>query len=69
MNKRVSFMTRHRTICAVLTEIGEIAAEIDSASTSAQLIDLVNEALDYARRMDAKLVEIRTKEQQDGKDG
>lgn len=68
MARTESFMKRHRTICAVLEEIGNIATSATGLSGEypdaelKQITKLVEEAITYAKRMDAKLVEIRTKE-------
>lgn len=52
-----SFLSRHRTICEVLYEIKE--------NTKDQMIkSLVDEALDYARRMSMRLQEYKAKEEQ-----
>lgn len=58
--RTTSYMARHRPICAVLEEIKEKAAQGSDVS------DLCDEAISYAKRMDAKLVEIRNKENEDG---
>jgi hypothetical protein len=55
-------MTQHRPICAVLEEIGNIA----TSDGRHDILELVEEAIQYAKRMDAKLVEIRNKENEDG---
>jgi hypothetical protein len=57
-------MTRHRPICAVLEEISNAA----TSSGDTNIVKLCDEAITYAKRMDAKLVEIRAKEQENGKD-
>ena len=50
-----SFLARHRTICAVLTEIKIINNQEEHPNL---LINaLCDEAIDYAQRMSAKLVE------------
>jgi len=59
MARTVSYMSRHRPICAVLEEIRSIAKELDHDYGIAALAD---EAITYAKRMDAKLVEIRNRE-------
>jgi hypothetical protein len=58
MARTVSYMARHRPICAVLEEIREIANE----QQDNYLVQLADEAISYAKRMDAKLVEIRNQE-------
>lgn len=50
-----SFLKRHRTICAVLQEIQNLAEERGDMKT----ITLCIEATDYAKRMSAKLVEYK----------
>jgi hypothetical protein len=49
-----SFLARHRTICEVLTEIKSIA---EYHGIEYNIIPLCDEAIDYAQRMSAKLVE------------
>jgi hypothetical protein len=49
-----SFLARHRTICAVLAEIKDVTKDVDNHLYIHQLCD---EAIDYAQRMSAKLVE------------
>ncbi len=56
--RTTSYMTRHRPICAVLEEIRTIANE----QQDNYLVQLADEAISYAKRMDAKLVEIRNQE-------
>jgi len=51
--RTTSYMTRHRPICAVLEEIRTIANE----QQDNYLVQLADEAITYAKRMDAKLVE------------
>ena len=60
--RTTSYMARHRPICAVLEEIGNIA----TSDGRQDIVVLVEEAIQYAKRMDAKLVEIRNKENEDG---
>ena len=61
MTRTTSFMARHRTICAVLEEIKQLSVKHDRDNFPMILV-LIDEAITYAKRMDAKLVEIRTKE-------
>ena len=56
--RTTSYLKRHRPICAVLQEIGNIATN----DGRQDIMTLVEEAISYAKRMDAKLVEIRNKE-------
>jgi hypothetical protein len=58
MPRTESYMSRHRPICAVLEEIRTIANE----QQDNYLVQLADEAISYAKRMDAKLVEIRNQE-------
>lgn len=51
-----SFLGRHRTICAVLTEIKEYAALV---TDDPHIPALCDEAILYAERMSAKLVEYK----------
>jgi hypothetical protein len=51
-----SFLARHRTICAVLAEIKFITKHPD-INCLANIDKLCDEAIDYAQRMSAKLVE------------
>jgi hypothetical protein len=53
-----SFLARHRTICEVLTEIKTIAAQTDEPADG-RIIELCDEAIDYAQRMSAKLTEYK----------
>lgn len=66
MPRTESYMKRHRPICAVLEEISNIATSATGNEYPTveleRIIELVEEAITYAKRMDAKLVEIRTKE-------
>lgn len=50
-----SFMARHRTICATLYEIKELA----KARGDTKTMELCDEAILYARRMSIKLVEYK----------
>ena len=50
-----SFLARHRTICAVLEEIKQMAAD-GNTNGMEQLCD---EAITYAQRMSAKLMEYK----------
>lgn len=56
--RTTSYLKRHRPICAVLEEMREYA---ENAKLTG-LLTLIEEAITYAKRMDAKLVEIREKE-------
>lgn len=58
----MSFLSRHRTICEVLTEIGELAKN----DGRHDIIELTEEALTYARAMSAKLTKYKYKEQGHG---
>lgn len=51
----MSFLSRHRTICAVIQEIREAAVVRNDDAT----VRLCDEAFDYARRMSAKLGEYK----------
>jgi uncharacterized protein YqgV (UPF0045/DUF77 family) len=51
----MSFLHRHRTICAVLQEIREHAIH----RTDARIVTLCDEALTYARSMSEKLTEYK----------
>lgn len=56
----VSFSGRHRTICAVLTEIQELARkEKLSPLEQSNISILCDEALQYARAMSKKLTEYK----------
>ncbi len=72
MARTKSYMARHRPICAVLEEISNIATSAHGLSGEypnaelKQIMTLTEEAITYAKRMDAKLVEIRNKENEDG---
>lgn len=61
MARTKSYMARHRPICAVLQELRDRLENL----TDDHSITLVDEAILYAKRMDAKLVEIRNKENED----
>lgn len=50
-----SFLARHRTICAVLYEIRELATKRKDKKT----MDLCDEAILYARKMSIKLTEYK----------
>ena len=52
----MSYLARHRTICAVLAEIKE-------TTTDPRIIKLADEAIDYAQRMSKRLVEYKLKEE------
>lgn len=54
-----SYMTRHRPICEVLTEIQNRAQQLPD---DYGILKLTEEALDYARRMSARLTEYKYKE-------
>ena len=56
--RTTSYLKRHRPICAVLEEMREYAKN----AKLTDLLTLIEEAITYAKRMDAKLVEIREKE-------
>lgn len=58
-------MKRHRTICAALQEIREIAVRLGSEEGD-NIIVLIDEARTYAESMSAKLVEYKAKESKDG---
>jgi hypothetical protein len=51
----MSYLERHRPICTVLQDIRELAEERKDVKT----IELCDEAIGYARRMSAKLVEYK----------
>lgn len=51
----MSYLSRHRPICAVIQEIRELAEKRQDTAT----ITLCDEAVDYARRMSARLVEYK----------
>lgn len=51
-----SYLAKHRPICAVLQLIRDIAEERGDEVT----VELCDEAITYARRMSAKLVEYKT---------
>jgi hypothetical protein len=51
-----SFLSRHRTICAVLEEIKELALKRDDTKT----VMLCDEAKLYAERMSVRLFEYKT---------
>lgn len=51
-----SYLARHRTICAVLDEIAAIAAR-RGAQTDVAIIQLCDEAKQYAQSMSRRLVE------------
>lgn len=50
-----SYMSRHRPICAVL-------AEMQEKTTDPVMLALIEEALDYARRMSNRLMEHKRRE-------
>lgn len=52
----MSYLSRHRPICAVLQEIRELTKD-------PEIIKLIDEAISYAQSMSAKLVEYRIKEE------
>lgn len=52
----MSYLSRHRPICAVLQEISELAQARDDVET----IVLCNEAVDYAQRMSKRLQELKS---------
>lgn len=54
----MSWMKDHRTICATIEEIKSLA----STRNEQDIVDLCNEAKDYAQRMSAKLIEYKKKE-------
>jgi hypothetical protein len=55
-----SFLGRHRTICAVLTEIQELARKENPSPLEINNISvLCDEALMYARAMSNKLTEYK----------
>lgn len=54
----MTFLTRHRTICAVIQEIRQMAEH----NGDVYMIKLCDEAREYAQSMSAKLVEYRNKE-------
>lgn len=53
----MSYLSRHRPICSVLDEIKQ-------KTTDPNIIPLIDEAIDYARRMSKRLMEYKQKEQQ-----
>lgn len=53
----MSYLSRHRPICAVLDEIKR-------TTTDHKIIPLVDEAIEYARKMSNRLMEYKQKEQQ-----
>lgn len=52
----MSYLSRHRPICAVLQEIREVTQD-------EKVIKLVDEAVDYARRMSDRLMEYKRAEE------
>ena len=56
-----SFLSRHRTICAVIEEIREIARQRQDTTTML----LCDEAKLYAERMSIKLSEYKRKKEED----
>lgn len=55
INMPASYLSRHRPLCDVLQEIQDAAVVRGDIKT----IKLCDEAIDYARRMSAKLVEYK----------
>lgn len=58
-----SYLSRHRTICAVLEEIRSEAYE--PTMTLDRFNELIDEAKDYAQRMSARLMEYKRAEEKD----
>lgn len=54
----MSYLSRHRPICAVLQEIRDRAVRNNDTTT----VKLCDEAIDYARRMSARLMEYKRAE-------
>lgn len=52
----MTYLSRHRPICAVLAEMKE-------RTDDEGMLKLINEALDYAQRMSARLIEYKRKEE------
>lgn len=51
----MTYLTRHRPICAVIQEIRELAAQ----NNDEYMMKLCDEARDYAQRMSVKLTEYK----------
>jgi hypothetical protein len=66
---QTSFLSRHRTICAVLEEIREVAKlglavnPEDRHRIPERIGELVDEAKDYAQRMSNRLMEYKRAEE------
>lgn len=62
MQPMSSYMTRHRPICTVLDDARKLAEKNDDGD----MIKLIDEAIDYARRMSKRLMEYKQKEMEVG---
>lgn len=59
-----SFLSRHRTICAVLEELRNLAGTYPFKDDTGVVMDmLIDEAKDYAQRMSNRLMEYKRAEQ------
>lgn len=61
MTDHTSYLSRHRPICTVIQEIRELA-ENNRGRMDSRIIELCDEATDYARRMGNRLMEYKRKE-------